>query len=198
MRLLKKVINAFSNKTNTLVKSSIEKLKNKDYKGARKELDEAILITPAYEAVHNRGAAHYYLSNFTEAIRDYTMAIELEPESPQAYLGLGILYTKLENYQDAIKCYNDFLKINPKHSIVYSNRGYVKLKIKDFDGAIADFNKAIKLNPRNGLAYCNRGSAKYYLGKAEEACIDWLQAKTLGFHEAEELLDKHCFQKPGK
>lgn len=55
------------------------------------------------EAYYSRGFAYGNLGNYQQAIKDFTMTIELKPDYAKAYYNRGIIYIKLGNYQQAIE-----------------------------------------------------------------------------------------------
>jgi outer membrane protein OmpA-like peptidoglycan-associated protein len=76
---------------------------------------QAIILYPAYAAAHNNLADVYEnLGRYEEAIREYTLAKDIEPKSEYPYFGLGDIYSKTGRYSEAIKWYEKGLVINPK------------------------------------------------------------------------------------
>jgi tetratricopeptide (TPR) repeat protein len=114
--------------------------------------------------------------DYQGAMQDANKAIELDPNSSQAYLNRGRAYLGLNDYQKAMEANNQAIKLNPNDDRAYNNRGTSKYKLGDNKGAIADFNQAIKLNPDLVQAYHNRGISKSDLGDDQGAIADYNQA----------------------
>ena len=93
-----------------------------------------------------RGYELYTSGNHTEAAKAYSKAMELSPQSENAYNNRGIAYANLGDYQQAIEDYNKAIKLNPKFTDAYYNRGVAYSSFGDYQQAIEDYNKAIKLN----------------------------------------------------
>ena len=75
---------------------------------------------------------------------------------------------------------------------VHYQSGKEKHNAGDFSGAIAEFSKAIDLNPQYADAYGLRGLSKYKSGNPTDACVDWKQAKQLGYQHAENMIRNYC------
>ena len=127
----------------------------------------------------NRGVAKKKLGNLEGAVADYTEAIKLDPNHPEAYNNRGYAKFKLGDLRGAIADYTEAIKLNPNDPDAYYNRGVAKYELGNLEGAVADYTKAIKLNPNNSKAYNNRGVAKFILGKYIEALEDFLKVREL-------------------
>jgi len=55
----------------------------------------------------NRGFANDKLHKYKEAVKDYSMAIKIDPKNPFAYYNRGISYDRMKLYTKAV---NDFTK----------------------------------------------------------------------------------------
>ena len=100
---------------------------------------------------YRRGYKKAYKSNwdFKGAIKDYTKAIELDPNYEEAYFQRANAKHSLKDYYGAIE---DFTKAIEKcghlsvfELLSYEGRVESKEKIKDFKGAIKDCSKLIEL-----------------------------------------------------
>lgn len=105
-------------------------------------------------------------------IADYNKAIELAPDSADAYYNRGDAYDEMGEYGKAIADYNKAIQLNPNLASAYYNRGCAYGEIGAYDKAIADYNKAIELNPNDSLAYYNRGLAYSKRGEVPKAVSD--------------------------
>ena len=89
-------------------------------------------------AVNKSDKGDYY-----GAISDYTRAIEIKPNYPEAYLNRGLSKARLEDYKAAIVDYNKAIEIKPNYALAYSNRAIAK-ELSGIDGC-ADARKAKEL-----------------------------------------------------
>lgn len=98
----------------------------------------------------NRGVAFVQKKQFDEAVREFTKAINLEPNYRLAYYNRGwVFYTKSE-YERAIKDFNAALTLNPNDSNSYYNRGLCYYSIREIDQAKQDFQMACDLGDKDG------------------------------------------------
>ncbi len=153
---------------------SYEKYDQKDYKGAIRDLTEAIRLNPNYDnAYYNRGVVRYKLGDKQGAVADYNSAIKINPNDDNAYTNRGVVRDDLGDKQGAIADFNTAIKINPNLAEAYTNRGGVRNDLGDKQGAVADYNTAIKINPNDDKAYYNRGVVRDDLGDQQGAIADY-------------------------
>jgi tetratricopeptide (TPR) repeat protein len=142
---------------------------------------DSLKIKPQIEAkpndaqsYFNRGKANIAKGQYDQAISDYTKAIELNPNSAEAYRLRGDAYLFFKGQLDlAISDYNKVLEIRPKDSGTYLNLGVAYGNKGQYDLAISDFNKALEINPSYAEAYDNRGSAYVAKGQYDQAISDF-------------------------
>ncbi|HJS28576.1 MAG TPA: tetratricopeptide repeat protein [Anaerolineales bacterium] len=126
-----------------------------------------------------RGVTYDKLDRYTEAISDYTRAIELDSSFFLAYNNRGATYERLRRYDEAIMDYTSAIQLTPSLSQAYYNRGNVFSKRKKSEEAIDDFTRSLQLDPELMRAYINRGSEYYGIGRYEEALADFTEAINL-------------------
>jgi tetratricopeptide (TPR) repeat protein len=126
--------------------------------------------------------------DYDGAIKEYTKAIEADPEMINAYLQRGFAYTLNQDYNSAVKDYTMVLEIEGDHLWAYMSRGSAFNKLEKFNEALKDFNKALTIDPENQEAFNNRGWAKKGLGDTKGACADWKKSKKMGNAEAKIIL----------
>ena len=100
-------------------------------------------------AYNNRGTAYGELGNYQQAIKDFTKAIELNPQYAMAYYNRGLTYGRnLGNYQQAIKDYTKAIQLNPQDAMAYYKRGLAYAKSGDAQKALENLKIAAKLGNR--------------------------------------------------
>jgi Tfp pilus assembly protein PilF len=115
----------------------------------------------------------------------WSYLIEKE-QVPQAYFGLGIVFTEREQLDTAIAYYNKVIALDPAYYEAYENRGYIFGKREQFDKAIDDYNQAIAIKPFLYRAYYNRAGIFEKMGQFNRALPDYDKAIALNpsYYEA--------------
>ncbi|MEI6092725.1 MAG: tetratricopeptide repeat protein [bacterium] len=127
----------------------------------------------------NSGNKKYELGDYAGAISAYTKAIEMEPNSKEAYFNRANAKNRNNpfgganfNYQawelkvlEAAKDYTKAIELDPSFADAYNNRSLMYIQVCSASeelkqSAEDDINRAIQINPNFAIAYYNRG----YLG----------------------------------
>lgn len=94
----------------------------------------------------------------SEAFKDYSKVIEIDPFNIEAYCGRAKCYGILS---ESIKDYSKIIEIEPNNINALHNRAQIKESYpNDYLGAIEDYTRIIEIAPDNSEAYINRGYAK--------------------------------------
>jgi tetratricopeptide (TPR) repeat protein len=104
-----------------------------------------------------------------EAIRYYTAAVALRPQSPGARVNLGMALHHRGKVEEAIACFKKAIDLDPKSAPAHANLGVALHGEGRLDGAVACFQKAIALDPKFAPAHTNLGAALQARGKLDEA-----------------------------
>jgi tetratricopeptide (TPR) repeat protein len=136
--------------------------------------------------------------DFIEAIKDYTIAIEIEnPIYKDAlksyYTSRGVAKQKVKDHRGAIDDYTKAISLVPKDSDhLYNARGSSKSLLKNYPDAILDFSKAIEINPKQSRYYAGRGLARILNNERDLGCRDFSKAGELGYETAYDLISDYC------
>lgn len=95
--------------------------------------------------------------NYTEAIKNYTHAVEADPTLYEARLNLAALSLKFRNYDIAEQNLREVLKAKPKNYEAVIGLGVALRGNKKFDEAEAEYNRARQMEPQRPEAYFNLG-----------------------------------------
>jgi len=128
------------------------------------------------ETYNLQGETHISKNLYNNAIKDFSRALEINPNYVDALINRGGAYAQLGRFNDALMDFNHALKLEKKDAELYSKRGEIYLQNNMHDQAIRDFTAAIVLNPMFSDAYLNRGRAYSEKGMPEEAMNDFNQA----------------------
>jgi tetratricopeptide (TPR) repeat protein len=154
---------------------------NRDYKAAIENYTKAINLDPEnWEAFQGRGVAKASIENDTEAMGDFTKAIEINPLDGYSYYCRGRL--NYANYKEAIQDFTRAIDIDSNNEYSYCVDAFcyrARLKtlgLDDYSGAIEDYTKAIELDPNRSDSYYKRGSLFSTLKNYEDAINDYTKA----------------------
>jgi tetratricopeptide (TPR) repeat protein len=127
------------------------------------EYTKAIEINPkAATAYSGRGTVYFSQSQWTPAIEDFNLAIDLDPDlardlNPKqitAYYSRGKEYNKNWQYDLAVRDLSKAIDSDPAAALagMYAERGKAYLELGKSGLARADYNKAIEIDPQSMTA----------------------------------------------
>ena len=125
---------------------------------------------------NNRGIDYGEKGEYDLAIKDFTKAIELEPDYVPAYNNRGVVYRSKDEHDLAIEDCNTAIELKSDYAEPYNNRGISYSNKGKIDRAIVDYNIAIQLKPDFDKAYYNRGLAYHEKGELDLAIKDYSKA----------------------
>lgn len=116
---------------------------------------------------------------YDQAAQEYQKAIQLDPGSERAYVGLADAYTKLNRLADAENTWRQAVAANPNSVFVCERLGIFYLQQAQYAKAAGLFEKAISLAPESYIDYSNLGAADVYLGNYASAIAAFQQSLRL-------------------
>ncbi len=136
--------------------------------------EHAIKLDPSnYIAFNNRGYfVHERQGNLGQAIRDYSAAIDLNPEYVLARYNRAGLRLRQGNHESALQDLNEVIRRDPDHTAAYVNRAAARHAQGDIEGAIADLDAAVAVDPTFSTAYQNRAMIRAQQGDLAGALAD--------------------------
>jgi tetratricopeptide (TPR) repeat protein len=137
-----------------------------------------------HEAYFYRGLARMSLKKNSEAINDYTKAIQLNSISPfiNAYYNRAICKIELKQYKEALKDLEMVKKWDPyTKDLIYTFFGKCNFYLGNIDEAKKNVDQAIKSYPGVYDNFYTRGLIKLKENDKVGACEDFNKAKQLGF-----------------
>ena len=93
------------------------------------------------------------------AIRALRQALQLKPDSYEAYNKLGIAYNENGEAEKALQSFHQSIKTNPKYAPPYANIGSYYLREGTLDQGVEYLKKSILLNPEQPNAHRELASA---------------------------------------
>jgi len=146
----------------------------------------------------SRANAHFTDNHYRDAIEEYELALQYNPDLDQAYRFLGESYKNLykpaveternkEIEAKALEALNKAYEINPNNKEIIYSLGDMYDKIRDFDAAEKLYLRILEMEPTNmGNYYVVAEFYKRYAGGDEEEEGEERTGKT-PFEKAEEM-----------
>lgn len=127
------------------------------------------------QAYKLRGNAYRAAREPDRAIRDYDMALELNPHYLHALIDRGNAYAAAGQWDKAIDDLTRAIEAgqNPLMHIAYFGRGLAYLREGRLDAALPDYEQGLRLNPNYVPGYFQRGYIHYKKGAFEDAIADF-------------------------
>lgn len=148
-----------------LLRADIAINRNKDYKQALSDMDEAIRLQPKFAGYFiNRAFIRYRLDDYFGAMSDYDYALQLDPSNFVALYNRALLRMEVHDYNKAIDDFSQVLKMRPQEYRALYNRAILYREIGDMQNALKDIDRVIEAIPNFALAYYLRFDIKHSLG----------------------------------
>lgn len=157
---------------------------------AFKELGDTAKAASSFQTVVEQDPEYYnayiQLGLLYSAIKnplalDYlNNALNLQPQSIEAYYAIAMFFQETGNINKAIEVYNTILKIDPTYNDAHFNLGYIAMVMQnDMAKAIKHFSDNISYHPNNYEAYYMRGLCYERMKDKASAERDYRQALNL-------------------
>ena len=145
-----------------------------DFEGfARVRSEDAPYAELTPSEYKTRGFLAYERRDYKDAIADYDIAIDKNPNYAEVYYLRGLAQKSLEQLEEAIVDFDNAIRLDPERTDAYYWRGNTKGSVERYEEAIVDFDNAIRLDPERTDAYYWRGGVRYNLEQSEEAIVDF-------------------------
>lgn len=95
----------------------------------------------------DNGCVRQSNEDYYGAVFSFTKAIEISPNSAEAYLRRGIIRGILKDFSGAINDFSKAIEINPDYSDAYFNRGLLWHRSGILINALEDFIKVTEIDP---------------------------------------------------
>jgi|TARA_B110000967_G_scaffold135273_1_gene138112 tetratricopeptide (TPR) repeat protein len=140
-----------------------------------------------FQAVDNlldKGYEQYDQGEFTEAVKSFNTAIEIDPNNAESYFLRAMSYQGMALSKLAVADLEKAIVLKTDYAEAFQQLGYIYLVGQAPVLAIEAFDKAILLTPKVAELYINRGSAQCMLGHLEKAAQDYQKAQKMGISYA--------------
>ncbi len=100
----------------------------------------------------HRGMAFFSESRYAEAIRDFTMTLEYDPNCYKAAYFRGVAHSVLGQYGAALEDFDTSLRINPFQFFATYRRAQAYWHLGDYPKVVADCEAALRIEPGQAQA----------------------------------------------
>lgn len=112
-----------------------------------------------------QGNAALQAENFTEAVKFYSQAIEIDPSNHILYSNRSAAYAKTNDYASALKDAEKTIELKSDWPKGYSRKGAALELLENYDEAIMIYEQGLKIDPTNpqlqeALNNCKSNAAK--------------------------------------
>lgn len=151
--------------------------KKESWKRAISSFQTAVEQDPNYYAAYVEMGVMYDEIGDSVALEYYNSALEIFPESIEAWYNKGMYYQNRGEVDNALNCYYVLNGIDETWADPYYNLGYIHLVMtNELDSAIFYFEKSTTLDPNFYQAYNNLGLAYEEMGDKKNARKYYLKA----------------------
>jgi tetratricopeptide (TPR) repeat protein len=102
--------------------------------------------------LYQQGVAANKKGDLDEAIRCYSKAISLKPESASLFFVRGRAYRQKDQYDNAVSDLTRAIALNPRYAEAYNHRGVTYIAKGENRKSMADFSKACELGSKDGCS----------------------------------------------
>ncbi|MGX1369340.1 tetratricopeptide (TPR) repeat protein [Streptomyces canus] len=136
-------------------------------------LSRAGLDAPAQAHVRAvRGTALRRIGALEEALREFDLAVALDPGLARAHRGRAYVRGSLRDYEAAIDDLDRALALEPDSASAHSVRGEYHRVLNHGDQALRDLDRGIELDPTHPFAWASRGAVHLMRGRLHAAQAD--------------------------
>ncbi len=97
-----------------------------------------------------RGYESIVAGDYNQALINFDKAIEIDPESVEAYNNRGLILGIMGDYSSALADFNKSIQIDPNNSEAYKSRGITKLHLKQKTDGCIDLTQAARMGYHGG------------------------------------------------
>ena len=109
------------------------------------------------------GFVYFHRGYLVQAAEAFRLALRDDPQSAEAYYGVGSVHLKMQRSEDARQSFERALKLQPHYpdtwTNAWNNLGVIAMQMGRSEEAVKNFQAAVRQNPKNLVALDNLGNA---------------------------------------
>ena len=131
-----------------------------------------------------RAANHMSDKRYQDAVRDYSAAVRMNPNSATVYAKRGMAFYRKGDARTAKGDFDQAIQLDPATADAYYGRGMIHRTKKNYADAIAEYTKAIRYEPSDARYYNARGFAEIMNNDVDASYSDFVEATKLDATQA--------------
>ena len=156
-------------------------------------MNEALDINPSNDRWHfNKALTLDAMDKFEQAIEEYKLALELNPEDIEMLNCLAVDYTRTSQYDLALEAFEQIEIIAPDFEPGYCNRIITYTEMGNYEMAEHMFYLAQQINETCPLCFYNIGNSFFIQGNFKKAI--WCWEKTAALEPSHPQINYHIAQ----
>jgi tetratricopeptide (TPR) repeat protein len=167
------------------------------YEEAIKLLDQAIGLDPTFSrAFTSRGYCKTQKTppDYAGALADFSKAVELAPDSAEAYVLRGEILFRQKSFKAALADFEKGAGLDSSYPRVFYDRGLARVQVGDLAGALSDLNKQVELDSADVWAYIGRADIRRAMGDVPGELADLNKAVQVDPKCAQAYKDRGALQ----
>ena len=162
-----------------------------EYESAITDFNKITKAIPDLQIAYTlRASAYAALENYKEALKDYSTAILINPDS-DAFFNRGVLFLDINYFQKAKTDLILAIRRNPDNSFLYFYRGAANLFLGKFEEALQDFSVALKYDAQDFDALLGVAMTYLKMNDSDKASTYFSKVKSItGFNANQEPLEQ--------
>ena len=156
-----------------LIDSAQHHINLKQWAIAEKFLLDAIKAEPSNPSnsllLSNLATMQRRQGKLAEAIKNYSMAIDITPNAVTLLLNRAALYTVIDSIARAQSDYERIMELDPNDVESRYNHGMIALNLGDSKTAQQDFDNILRINPNSGMGKQGQGYLNKHAGNYDKA-----------------------------
>lgn len=135
-------------------------------------------------AYHGLGEAYNSEGKYTEALKQFELALKYRPGYPDVLYNIGVVYDRLNRYKESIPYYIDAIQKKPGYVEAFYNVANSYYMVQNYDSSLYYFEETLKLKPDHTGALNNMASIFFDIQDFDRALM--ILKKTIEVNPAQE------------
>jgi tetratricopeptide (TPR) repeat protein len=124
---------------------------------ALQDYARSIALEKDPDVINSRARLNFERQNWAEALKDYNLAIELDPDVGEYYINRGAVFAMQRDYRAALSDMTKGVELDPNFENGYKNRSLVYQALGQIGQAQQDLQTYLSLNPYDATIWYESG-----------------------------------------